>query len=65
VPFKINASSHEDFFLGAEMYTLFVVQAYQYVVPRGGIFIGKWRSTFAGVAGGKINVQSACAMSNR
>jgi hypothetical protein len=30
---------------------MFIVQAYQtsqYVVPRGGIFLGKWRSSFAG-----------------
>jgi hypothetical protein len=30
---------------------MFTVQAYQtsqYVVPRGGIFLGKWRSFFAG-----------------
>jgi hypothetical protein len=36
-----------------------------YVVPCGGIFIGKWRSTFAEVADGKINVQSACALNTR
>jgi hypothetical protein len=31
---------------------VFIVQAYQtsqYVVPSGGIFLGKWRSTFAQV----------------
>jgi hypothetical protein len=30
---------------------MFIVQAYQtsqYVVPLGGIYFGKWRSTFAG-----------------
>jgi hypothetical protein len=30
---------------------VFIVQAYhtsQYVVPLGGIFLGKWRSPFAG-----------------
>jgi hypothetical protein len=32
-------------------------QTSQYVVPRGGIFLGKWRSTFAGSSDGKINVQ--------
>jgi hypothetical protein len=40
-------------------------QAYetsQYVVPRGGIFLGKWRSTFAESSDGKMNVQSACAL---
>jgi hypothetical protein len=29
---------------------VFIVQAYQtsqYVVPRGGIFLGKWRSSFS------------------
>jgi hypothetical protein len=37
-------------------------QSSQYVVPRGGIFLGKWRSTFAGSSDGQINVQSACAL---
>jgi hypothetical protein len=32
------------------------------MVPRGGIFLGKWRSSFAGNSDGKINVQSACAL---
>jgi hypothetical protein len=38
------------------------LQAYlstQYVVPRGRIFLGKWRSIFAGSFDGKINVQTA------
>jgi hypothetical protein len=42
-----------------------IVQAYQssqYVVPRGGIFLGKWRSSFVGSSDGKMNVQSACAL---
>jgi hypothetical protein len=46
------------------MYTVFIVQAYQtsqYVVLRGSIFLGKWRSSFAGSSDGKMNVQSACA----
>jgi hypothetical protein len=41
---------------------MFIVNAYQtsqYVAPRGGIFLGKWRSSFAGNSNGKINVQSA------
>jgi hypothetical protein len=41
-------------------------QAYrtsQCVVPRGGIFLGKWRSSFVGSSDGKMNVQSACALS--
>jgi hypothetical protein len=32
---------------------MFIMQAYQtsqYVVPRGGIFLDKWRSSFAGNA---------------
>jgi hypothetical protein len=36
------------------------VQAYQtsqYVVPRGGILLGKWRSSFAGTSDGKMNLQ--------
>jgi hypothetical protein len=37
-------------------------QTSQYVVPRGGIFIGKWRSTFAGSSDGKMSVQSDCAL---
>jgi hypothetical protein len=44
---------------------MFIVQAYQtsqYVVPRGGIFLGKWRSSFAGSSDGEMNVQSACAL---
>jgi hypothetical protein len=48
-------------------YTVFIVQAYQtsqYVMPRGGIFLGKWRSSFAGSSDGKMNVQSACALNN-
>jgi hypothetical protein len=51
-----------------QLYTVFVVQAYQtsqYVVPRSGIFLGKWRSSFAGSSGGKMNVQSACAQNTR
>jgi hypothetical protein len=50
------------------MYTVFIAQAYQssqYVVPRGGIFLGKWRSSFAGNTDGKMNVQSACALNTR
>jgi hypothetical protein len=48
--------------------TVFIVQAYQtsqHVVPRGGIFLGKWRSSFAGSSDGKMNVQSACALNTR
>jgi hypothetical protein len=37
-------------------------QTSQYVVPGGGIFLGKWRSNFAGSSDGKINDQSACAL---
>jgi hypothetical protein len=45
-----------------------IVHAYQtsqYVVPRGGISLGKWRSTFAGSSDGEMNVQSACALNTR
>jgi hypothetical protein len=45
-----------------------IVQAYeisQYVVPRGGISLGKWRSSFAGNSDGKMDVQSACAVNTR
>jgi hypothetical protein len=31
-------------------------QTSQYVVPRDGIFLGKWRSTFAGSSDRKMNV---------
>jgi hypothetical protein len=34
-----------------------IVQAYQtsqYVMPRSGIFLGKWRSSFTGISDGKI-----------
>jgi hypothetical protein len=44
------------------IYTVFIVQAYQtsqYVLPCGGIFLGKWRSSFAGNSDDKMNVQSA------
>jgi hypothetical protein len=40
-------------------------QAYQTsqdVVPSGGIFLGELCSIFAGNSGGKMNVQSACAL---
>jgi hypothetical protein len=37
-------------------------QTSQYMVPCGGIFLGNWRSTFAGSSDGKMNVQSACAL---
>jgi hypothetical protein len=49
-------------------YTVFIVQVYQtsqYVVPCGGIFLGKWRSAFAGSSDGKMNVQLACALNTR
>jgi hypothetical protein len=44
------------------MYTVFIVQAYQtsqYMLPRGGIFLGKWRSSFAGSSHGKVNVHQS------
>jgi hypothetical protein len=47
---------------------VFIVQAFQtsqYVVQRGGIFLGKWRSSFARSSDSKINVQSACALNTR
>jgi hypothetical protein len=37
----------------------------RYVVPRGGIFLNKWRSSFAGNSDGEMNVQSACALNTR
>jgi hypothetical protein len=47
---------------------VFIVQAYQTsqdVVPRGGVFLGKWRHSLAGNFDSKINVQSACALNTR
>jgi hypothetical protein len=47
---------------------VFIVQAYQtsqYVVPRGGIFLGKWRSSFAGSSDTRMNIQSTCALNTR
>jgi hypothetical protein len=41
------------------------LQAYQtsqFVMPCGGIFLGKWSSSLAGSSDGKMNVQSACAL---
>jgi hypothetical protein len=49
-------------------YTVFIVQAYQtsqYMVLHGGIFLGKWCSSFAGSSNGKMNVLSACALNTR
>jgi hypothetical protein len=43
----------------------FSPQAYQiseFVVPRGGIVLGKWRSSFVGSSDGKMNVQSTCTL---
>jgi hypothetical protein len=40
-------------------------QTSQYVVLLGGIFLGKWHSSFAGSSDGKMNVQSACALNTR
>jgi hypothetical protein len=38
------------------LYRMFIVQAYQtsqYVVPHGGIFLGKWHCSFAGNSDGR------------
>jgi hypothetical protein len=40
-------------------------QTSQYVVLHSGIFLGKWRSSFAGSSNSKINVQSACALNTQ
>jgi hypothetical protein len=50
------------------IYKVFIVQTYQtsqYAVPRGGIFLGKWRSSLAGSSYGKISVKSAFALNTR
>jgi hypothetical protein len=47
------------------MYRVFTLQAYQTsqdAVPRGGIFRGMWRSSFARNSDRKMNVQSAFAL---
>jgi hypothetical protein len=44
------------------MFILQTSQTSQYTVPRGGIFLGKWRSCFTGNSDGKMNVQPACAL---
>jgi hypothetical protein len=59
-------TSHKS--LVIQCYWMFTVQAYQtsqYVVPHGGSFLGKWRSSFAGNSDGKMNVQSACTQNTR
>jgi hypothetical protein len=64
---KVFALVKETKFL-SKIYKVFIVQAYQtsqYVVPCGRIFLGKWRSYFAGYSGSKKNVQSACALNTR
>jgi hypothetical protein len=64
IPWLGSASHYQDKVHTAK-YTVFIVQAYQtsqYVVPRGDIILGKWRSSFAGSSDGKINVQSAWAL---
>jgi hypothetical protein len=40
-------------------------QTFQYVVPRGGNFLGKWRSSFVRISDGKMNVHSACALNTQ
>jgi hypothetical protein len=50
------------------IYTVFILEAYhtfQCVVPRGGIFLGKWRTAFAGSSDGKNDAQPACALNTR
>jgi hypothetical protein len=49
-------------------YRVFIAQAYQtsqYVVPRRGILLGKWRTSFETNSDGKMNFQSACALNTR
>jgi hypothetical protein len=46
--FSARGAERRHFF--RPIYKVFIVQAYQtsqYVVPRGGIFLGKWRRSFA------------------
>jgi hypothetical protein len=47
---KKKAGTVQNAYLLFILYAVFIVQAYQtsqYVVPRGGIFLSKWRSSFA------------------
>jgi hypothetical protein len=69
---RVCPSLHDNlrFLLNAAIsnYTVFIVQAYQtsqYVMPSGSIFLGKWRSSIAGISNGKMNVQSAYALNTR
>jgi hypothetical protein len=73
---SVHCAGLSDFSVGGDerrnfsrpIYTVFIVQAYQtsqYVLPRGGIFLGKWRSSFAGSSDSKMNVQSVCALNTR
>jgi hypothetical protein len=58
----------KEFRVNNTNYRVFIVQTYQtsqYVVPRGGIFLGQWRRSFAGNSDGKMNVQSACALNTQ
>jgi hypothetical protein len=64
--FSVRGAARRHF--SRPIYKVFIMQAYQtsqYVVPRGGMFLGKWRSSFAGNSDGKMNVQSACALNTR
>jgi hypothetical protein len=54
--FDENLKSVDKFLKTLQYYKVFIVQAYrtsQYMVQRGGIFLGKWRSSFAGNSDGK------------
>jgi hypothetical protein len=69
-----RASAHTHARTHAHAHTLthtqamFIVQDYQtsqHVVPPGGIFLGKWCSSFVGRSDGKMNVQSACTLNTQ
>jgi hypothetical protein len=69
---KHNSSKQQTVLIRLHLFqdsiTVFIMQAYQtsqYVVPCGGIFLGKWRSAVAGSSHGQMNVQSACALNTR
>jgi hypothetical protein len=66
--FELLTGTKKGLKMSNNIYAVFTVQAYQpsqYLVPRGGIFLGKWRSSFAGSSDGKMNVQSACALNTQ
>jgi hypothetical protein len=57
IHFTVGTSYERTASLSERKMSLQAYQTSQYVMPRGGIFLGKWRSTFAG-----SYAQSACVL---